>query len=79
MSYLLYDFERYPFYEIHKKISLFCAQEGIPLLDLFMAYSGYKAENLWVNPRDYHPNEIAHRVAGEELYNFLTNKKLLPR
>lgn len=77
---LLYNFERYPFYEVHEKISVFCDKEGIPLVDLLSAFSRYKAENLWANPTDHHPNETAHRIAGEELYNFLRRgNKLLPR
>jgi len=76
---LLYDFKHYPFSGIHQKIAVFCKQEGIPLLDLLPAFSKYRAEDLWPNPIDHHPNEIAHRMAAEELDNFLVKNELLPK
>ncbi|MBN1385154.1 MAG: SGNH/GDSL hydrolase family protein [Elusimicrobia bacterium] len=74
---LLYDFEDYPFKEIHTKIIDFCNKENIPVLDLLPSFSQYKAKELWANPTDHHPNEIAHNVAANELYKFLQNNKLL--
>ncbi|MCX5667258.1 MAG: hypothetical protein NTY34_02975 [Candidatus Omnitrophica bacterium] len=74
---LLYDFASYPFREIHEKISVFCKGEGILLVDLFPAFSKYRAEELWVNPTDHHPNETAHKIAAGEIYKFFTQNKLL--
>jgi lysophospholipase L1-like esterase len=76
---LLYDFDNYPFRKIHNKISAFCEKEDILLLDLFPAYSRYKAEELWVNPRDHHPNEIAHKITAEELYAFIESNKVIEK
>ncbi len=74
---LVYNFKKYPFKEIHDKLSMFCNNENIPLLDLLPAFSKYKAEELWVNPTDHHPNEIGHRVMADELYSFLNRNNLL--
>ncbi len=76
---LFYDFDHYPFHEMHGKISSFCKKEGIALLDLFPVFSRYNAEDLWANPTDQHPNEIAHRIAAQEIYDFLVQNKLLLR
>lgn len=74
---LLYDFDDYRFVEIHKKMASFCAKEKIPLLDLFYPYSMYRDKDLWVNPTDQHPNEIAHKIAAERLFDFLVAQKLV--
>jgi hypothetical protein len=68
---LLYDFEKYRFGSIHEKIETFCKDHGILHLDLFPSFSRYKAEYLWANPTDHHPNEIAHRIAADEIYDFI--------
>lgn len=76
---LLYNFDKYHFYEIHDKITIFCKKNDILLLDLLPAFSNYKAEDLWANYTDQHPNESAHRIASEKLYNFLISNQLLAR
>jgi hypothetical protein len=47
------------------------------MLDLFYPYSMYRDKDLWVNPTDQHPNEIAHRIAAERLFDFLAGRKLI--
>jgi len=74
---LIYDFERYPFHGIHQKIADFCDREGILLLDLLPAFSNYMAEELWANPTDHHPNEIAHGLAAHELHGFIIEKEVI--
>ena len=74
---LLYEFDDYDFQEIHDKMADFSRKERIPLLDLLPVYSKYKAKDLWVHPTDHHPNEIAHRVAAEEIHAFLKRDGLL--
>jgi lysophospholipase L1-like esterase len=64
---LLYDFNDYPFKVVHGMIDEFCVQEGIAHLDLFPAFSRHEAEDLWANPTDHHPNELAHRIAADEI------------
>jgi len=72
---LLYDFENYRFSSIHEKIEGFCHDQRILHLDLFPAFSRrHRAEDLWANPTDHHPNEIAHRIAAEEIAAFIVNE-----
>jgi len=74
---LLHEFHDYPFQEIHDKVCDFCRKNDILLLDLLPAFSEHTAESLWVHPTDYHPNEIAHRIAAEEIHAFLKRRGLL--
>jgi lysophospholipase L1-like esterase len=71
---LLYDFEKYRFKSIHKKIESFCDSQDLFYLDLFPAFSHYTAEDLWANPTDHHPNETAHRIAAEEIAAFIESQ-----
>jgi hypothetical protein len=51
----------------------------IPVLDLGPALAGQGShQELIVHPNDGHPNEIAHRVAAEEIERFLRAEGLLP-
>jgi hypothetical protein len=68
---LLYDFDDYRFGSIHRKIEGFCQGHHILHLDLLPAFSGHDAKDLWANPTDHHPNEIAHRIAAEEIAAFI--------
>jgi lysophospholipase L1-like esterase len=58
---------RYPFTPIHDEIARFCLQAGIPHHDLWPVFKGRESETLWVHPVDRHPNEIANRLAAEDL------------
>jgi len=70
---LLYDFEKYRFHSIHEKIEKFCENNHILYVDLFHSFSEHEAEDLWANPTDHHPNEIAHRIAAEQVAAFIEN------
>jgi len=74
---ILYDFSNYPFQGIHDKIRDFCEKEGIVVIDLLPVFSEYSADELWVNPTDHHPNELANRLTAETLYTFLTDNRLV--
>jgi hypothetical protein len=58
---------RYPFADVSETIARFCLSAGIPRHDLLSALEGRPDESLWVHPVDHHPNETAHRLAGESL------------
>lgn len=47
------------------------------MIDLLPVYSAYQDKDLWVNPTDQHPNEIAHKLAAESLSDFLADQKLV--
>ena len=70
---LLYDFENYRFSSIHKKIESFCDRNTIHYVDLLPAFSRHKAGELWANPTDHHPNDIAHEIAADEIAKFVEN------
>jgi lysophospholipase L1-like esterase len=71
--------ESYPFHGIHAKVDALMAELQVPLLDLSSMYQGIPLERLQVIPGvDRHPNEIAHRMAAEQIYLWLEELKLLP-
>jgi hypothetical protein len=60
--------ERYPFEELHAKVSQAAAEAGAKVVDLLPWYRGLRWDLLVVDgPRDEHPNEIAHRIAAQTL------------
>ena len=58
---------RYPFADVSETIARFCLSAGIARHDLLSALDGHREDSLWVHPVDHHPNETAHRLAGESL------------
>ena len=72
--------ESYPFFAIHEKLRALCARLGIPMLDLFNVYRNIPPERLEVVPTsDAHPNEIAHRLAAEQIYSWLARESAIPQ
>jgi lysophospholipase L1-like esterase len=57
----------YPLADVHEKIAQLCARRGIAFRDLLPLYRGRDPARLWVHPADWHPNEIAHRLAADDL------------
>lgn len=57
----------YPFAGVSEEIARFCREAGIPQRDLLPVFRGRSSTSLWVHPLDMHPNEIAHRLAAEDL------------
>jgi len=54
-------------------------KRGIVTLDLLPAYAGIDAVRLAVEPfTDPHPNELAHRIASQQLAHFLVTEGLVP-
>lgn len=66
----------YPFAEIHRIVASAAGKLSIPVLDLLAAFQGFDGPELWVHPTNQHPNERAHRIAGEALARFLTERGL---
>lgn len=72
--------DNYPFRTVHQKITGRLQELKIPTLDLLEAYKGMDNSRLQILPgRDAHPNEIAHRIAAERIYNWLSRYHLIPR
>jgi hypothetical protein len=62
----------YEFSEVHEQVLELCREESVPCVDLrstFVPYRDYVS--LWVHRFDPHPNVLAHRLAGERLYEIL--------
>ncbi len=69
---------RYEFRPLHEAIAAVFREAGIPLLDLYPAMAGSDSERLQAIPMmDHHPNEIAHRIAAEELFFFLLERGMI--
>lgn len=72
--------DNYPFFALHKKITDQLEQLGVPFLDLAETYRDIPVDRLQVWPGvDRHPNEIAHRMAAEEMYIWLVENNLIPQ
>jgi len=56
-----------PFAEVTQKVQRFCLASDIAIRDLHPVFRGRRTESLWVHPVDMHPNELAHRLAAEDL------------
>lgn len=67
----------YPFEDVHELLHEKLTQLNVDHLDLLPAYRQYETESLWVHPLDRHPNEIAHRIAAEEISKYLLEKGYL--
>lgn len=71
--------DKYPFYPLHAKVDEFMKSLGVPVLDVSRIYQGIPLDRLQVIPGvDRHPNEIAHRMAAEEIYLWLEDQRLIP-
>ncbi len=73
---LLYDFDHYPFEPIHQTLAEAGAARNLRILDLKPALSAQPAADLWVHPTDHHPNEVAHRIVGKTLAEYLQREDL---
>ncbi len=64
--------EGYPFADIHALVARAATDAGAVVIDLLPAYRGLRSSLLVVDGRnDEHPNEIAHRIAAQELLRTL--------
>ena len=70
---------RYPYSDLHAKITHAAESLKIPVLDLLPVFWGMDAARLAVVPfTNAHPTEIAHRVATDGILDYLVRKKLVP-
>lgn len=52
---------------------------AVPVLDVGVALErNGQSRDFWVHETDMHPNELAHRLAAEELHRLLAERQLLP-
>lgn len=72
--------ETYPFRHAHQVIHQLLDTFKIPYLDLFSAFEGMDPYRLQAQPSvDPHPNEIAHRIAAEAVYDWMKTNRMIPR
>lgn len=68
-----------PYAGMHATMRAHFEAAGVPLLDLYPAFSGCDPVRLQNIPMlDPHPSEIAHRIAAVNLQQFLLERKLIP-
>ncbi len=66
------DFQKYKFREFHDMISDILEKNSIIYFDNLNAFSSkVNSRELWVNPYDSHPNEIAQEIISENGYKFI--------
>jgi lysophospholipase L1-like esterase len=70
---------RYPFLQTHQKIQNYLNSKNVDTLDLLNRFKGLPIDRMQVIPGvDRHPNEIAHRIAAEAIYDWLEQKEYIP-
>jgi hypothetical protein len=66
----------YPYLFFHEKVKN--ALQGEPhILDIYPVLQGKKAEELWVNSFDGHPNKEANALMVKALVDFLAEHRLI--
>ena len=68
----------YPLKAVHADLVRSLAARGVDALDLQPAYAGRADEELWVDPADQHPNDVAHAIAAEQVRQWLVQHDALP-
>lgn len=71
--------DQYPFMGPHNKVNQLLGSLNVPTLDLLEIYKGIPIDRLQVIPgEDRHPNEIAHRMAAEKIYDWMEANSYIP-
>ena len=69
---ILVDLDKnYAFREICDLLDEFCRSNDIPVHNLLPAFMGQDGPELWVSPRDQHPNARAHAIAADSMMPFV--------
>jgi hypothetical protein len=69
----------YAYRRLHRKLAAAAGELEIPVLDLLATFRRIDTRRLAVVPHtDPHPNELAHRIAADELTNHLIDEGLVP-
>lgn len=63
--------DHYPFRAAHQAVAKAAEAIGFHVVDLLKVFDGLRARDLWVHPRDYHPNARAHELAADAIYDAL--------
>jgi lysophospholipase L1-like esterase len=68
----------YPFRKAHERIVDFAKSQQIPILDLDPVLTPHVTEGLTVNRFDAHPNQRAHELAAEAIFQELLDDLIQP-
>lgn len=60
-----------PFLPAHRKLAEWAQAHGVPCLDMEPLLSAHRHEPIYVNAFDSHPNEYAHQLISQALYEWL--------
>ena len=61
----------YPFQFIHNIMNDISKQFNFKFLDLYPAFFGISAKDIWAMPGDPHPNSLGHKIMADEIYPLL--------
>jgi len=75
---ILAQFDTYQYTKAHDSLHELFNESGIPYVDMLDYLKNEDYSTLWINPFDAHPNEKAHKIIGESLYQFIESRHLLP-
>ena len=76
---VFYRLDDYPWKSVHDKVAQAAAREGLMVLDLYPTFRRSREKDIRLGWGDYvHPNRLGHRVAGDALFRFLVEGKLIP-
>ncbi len=64
---------------LHAQLRDFFVKNGIPVIDLLPTLDGQASLRLVVNSRDPHPNELAHRLFADAIWNSLDPGRSSPK
>lgn len=68
----IHNLQNYKLHFVHDTMRNVALEYGYRYLDLYPAFAGIKAEDVWAMPGDPHPNSLGHKKMAELLYPFLT-------
>ncbi|MFC1477683.1 hypothetical protein ACFL6L_04375, partial [candidate division KSB1 bacterium] len=74
---ILVNFDDYPYSYAHESLHTLCSDLQIPYIDLLPYFQGMDYTTLWINPFDGHPNEQAHTIIANAIYQHILNNNIM--
>ncbi|MDP3724125.1 MAG: hypothetical protein Q8R11_00665, partial [bacterium] len=68
----------YPYKDVHQQLVSFFESRSVPVVDLEPIYSPVGREKLLVSERDFHANELGHKLAGEAVFEKIKEEGWFP-
>jgi hypothetical protein len=67
--------DRHPFVPVYDRVAELSRENGAGVIDLFPAVKGQAPPDLWVGRTDSHPNEAAHRIFADHIYESMVGDR----